>query len=165
MASISVILRKSYKKTDNTYPVYLRLTINRKSKFYSLNVSCLQKYWDSKKLRINFKNADNDKANLVIEKALKDSKSILFNDKIANIKTTFESFENLFFGKTKNNDDQLSYFDFVKEQIALRENTVSKVHTKSCEYEIEKLKRFRKQVLISEIDYKFCRNMKNTCVE
>lgn len=37
-ATVKLILRESYKRNDGKCPVYLRLTINRKSKYYSINI-------------------------------------------------------------------------------------------------------------------------------
>ena len=37
-ASVKLILREDYVRNDGTNPVNLRLTINRKSKYYSLGI-------------------------------------------------------------------------------------------------------------------------------
>ncbi|WP_237421383.1 Arm DNA-binding domain-containing protein [Flavobacterium sp. HBTb2-11-1] len=46
-ASIKIILKKT-KLKDGTSPINLRITINRKSKFYRTPYNALPKFWDDK---------------------------------------------------------------------------------------------------------------------
>ncbi|GGW36037.1 site-specific integrase [Arenibacter certesii] len=45
MASIQIVLRKKA-KVNGTYPVYLRITINRKSKYFKTIFNCHENDWD-----------------------------------------------------------------------------------------------------------------------
>ena len=57
-ASSNLILRKSYSRKDKTHPIYLRLTINRKSKYFSTEIWCKEDQWDKKNKRL-YKNVKN----------------------------------------------------------------------------------------------------------
>jgi len=50
-ATIKLILREDKSLTNNLHPIYLRVTINRKSKYYSLgkNFACKLKQWNKEK--------------------------------------------------------------------------------------------------------------------
>ncbi|WP_026810552.1 site-specific integrase [Arenibacter latericius] len=49
MATIKIILRKNYQKKDKTFPIVLRLTKNRKTKFIFTGEYILKKDWDDTK--------------------------------------------------------------------------------------------------------------------
>lgn len=155
MASIAVILRKNYKKEDGTYPIYLRLTIDRKSKIYSLNQSTNPAFWDEKKYRVSAKHLQNYKVNAAIQDAWNRADKILFDHDTLNQDLTFELFEKLYFKAVEENKADISYYDFATKQMALRKNSVSAGHNRQCYYELEKMKKFRTQVKLAEIDYKF----------
>lgn len=46
MASIKLVLRKDKKRADGTYPVYLRITENRRSRYICSEVSVEEKQWN-----------------------------------------------------------------------------------------------------------------------
>ncbi|MCM4169811.1 Tyrosine recombinase XerC [Arenibacter antarcticus] len=49
MATVKIILRKNYQKKDKSFPIVLRLTKNRKSKFLFTGEYILEKDWDETK--------------------------------------------------------------------------------------------------------------------
>ncbi|MDL5515081.1 Arm DNA-binding domain-containing protein, partial [Arenibacter sp. M-2] len=49
MATVKIVLRKNYRKKDGTFPIALRLTQNRKSKFLFTGEYILEKDWDETK--------------------------------------------------------------------------------------------------------------------
>ncbi|MCW3788845.1 Arm DNA-binding domain-containing protein [Plebeiibacterium sediminum] len=51
-ATSKLVLRNSYQKKDGTYPINLRVTINRESKYYPTKVSCKKDDWIDSKQRI-----------------------------------------------------------------------------------------------------------------
>ena len=46
MATVKILLRKNYQKKDGTFPIALRLTKDRKSKFLFTGEYILEKDWD-----------------------------------------------------------------------------------------------------------------------
>lgn len=49
MATVKIVLRKNYQKKDGTFPIALRLTKNRKTKFLFTGEYILEKQWDATK--------------------------------------------------------------------------------------------------------------------
>lgn len=49
MATVKIVLRKNYQKKDGTFPIALRITENRKSKFLFTGEYILEKDWDKLK--------------------------------------------------------------------------------------------------------------------
>ena len=49
MATVKIVLRKNYRKKDGTFPIALRLTQYRKSKFLFTGEYILEKDWDETK--------------------------------------------------------------------------------------------------------------------
>ena len=47
-ATSRLVLRKTYSRKDKCHPIYLRLTINRKSKYFSTDIWCKEDHWDKK---------------------------------------------------------------------------------------------------------------------
>ena len=58
-ATVKLILRESFTKKDGSHPIYLRLTINRRSKYYSLGISAQKKdlYKDKFQIKPTVKNS------------------------------------------------------------------------------------------------------------
>jgi len=46
--SAKIYSREDFKRKDGTNPLYLRITINRKTKKFSLGISVKSNYWDKK---------------------------------------------------------------------------------------------------------------------
>ncbi len=117
--TVAVILEKRRPKSDNTLPVTLRVTHNRKSKYYSLKEYATQSLWDSmfekrppedaKRLR---KKVDTwkEKADIVLE-----SLPVF----------TFDHFEKMYFEASRNEKDVFAAYDRAIEEYrkAGREST------------------------------------------
>lgn len=52
MAKIKVLLRSDKVLSDKSYPIWIRITQNRKSRYVSSGHSCLQEEWNSKESRL-----------------------------------------------------------------------------------------------------------------
>ncbi len=103
-ASIKLLPRKSAKKKDGTYPINLRLTINRKSKYFSTGVSCKQADWDTNNQRIKSKVYHSVINNLKLRDAYNKAESIINNFIRFNKPPTFTEFANIYEGDfSKNN--------------------------------------------------------------
>ena len=51
-ATYKIFLRTDTVRKDKSHSIYLRVTINRKKKEFSLNVSTKQEFWDPQKCRL-----------------------------------------------------------------------------------------------------------------
>ncbi|MHA6727520.1 Arm DNA-binding domain-containing protein [Chryseobacterium sp. A301] len=81
-ASIKIVCKKNQLQ-NGLFPIYLRITINRKSKFYSLPFSCKLTEWNEKQGEFNTKFRNHipfNKTLLKIKDKALDTISILEND-------------------------------------------------------------------------------------
>lgn len=153
-----ILLREDYKKKDGTRPIILRLTINRKPKKYSLNLSTKEDNWDTESSRIRRNDPLKFKNNNLIEKAEKRARDIIYDYKDNHKKLTFTEFEKHFFdidGGGKVNND--SFYDFAAKEIDLLYRSSGSKETKRTQTSmISKLKKYYGDSLnFCEIDLKF----------
>ncbi len=94
---------------------------------------------------------------MLIKKALKTANDIIFDNQIKGKNLTTEEFENLYKNKPVGN----SYFEFALQEIELMKSNISYGHYRQHKYEIQKLKKFRKEILWDEMDYKLLQNYEN----
>ena len=71
MASVKIILFESKTLSDNTHPVMLRITKNRKSKYFNLGFKCNLKEWDKKRGLFKKNHYNYKKRNLILSAHLK----------------------------------------------------------------------------------------------
>lgn len=114
-ASVKIILRKS-KLNDGSYPVNLRITINRKSKFYKTPYNALPKFWNEKISEFTSKYANFLQCNRIINTIKQDASKIL--DKMIEEKYEFnlDSFDSLFRPEEIEKLNFIPYFEFKKKQ-------------------------------------------------
>jgi integrase len=111
-ASAKIYLRDDFQRKDGTNPIYLRVTIKRRTKKYSLTISVFQKYWDAEKLRVKRGDLKHLSKNHIIESSLITAQSIINDLKTQRVPITFEAFESRFLvkGEKKNKDSFLDFF-------------------------------------------------------
>ncbi|MES2837033.1 MAG: site-specific integrase [Bacteroidota bacterium] len=151
--TVKPVLRKDFKKKNGEHPIYLRLTINRQIKLYSLNVSCQEKDWDEKMFHIKSKNCETtDEKNLLIKSATNKAEEILFSYAVSRKSLTFYDFENEFKQKKV-----INFFDFVDNELeankTTKHNSVSSSHTIKCDS--SKLKKFSPNLSFNDITIPF----------
>lgn len=144
MATVKIVQRPT-PHHDGTLPIYLRLTMNRKSKFINLGYSCKKGQWNAIKGQFK-KNVENHvKKNIILNdfknKALKIIDQYLENNKVL----TFNEFEVLFRGEQKTK--HLDFFQFFKERIDAMAKAKKTGNQKVYE---ETYKSFRKFVKVSK---------------
>ncbi len=76
MASFKIILMKGKKRGDETYPLVLRITSDRKTKYLYLGVNLLKKDWDEKKQRVKDHHANFATINDMILAKLSDAQGV-----------------------------------------------------------------------------------------
>ena len=163
--SISVVInRKSTKSKTGLYPIHLRITIDRESKYYKIEVPQKISYKDwngnedtwikiSHPFAFEINNKIREKKNLVLDLI---KRNYTFNKNL--------SFETIFQHLNKKGDRN-SFYEYMHQYILdpperLEENTLKKYRTT-----LTHLKKYRKQLHFSDIDsslvrefYKFMQN-------
>jgi len=137
MATIKIVHYKSKKLKDKTSPVLLRLTIDRKIKYFSLpdNYKCLPGQWDKRNNQFNFKYPDYDKVNVKLSDILKRANEIIrdLNQANNNEGFSFEEFSKEF-QKKKKHLILSEYFDQVIERL----NNSGKVGNSGCYADVKR---------------------------
>ena len=75
-ASLKIILKKT-ELSDGTHPINLRITINRKSKFYKTPYNVLPKFWNESASEFTSKFPNFLQANRILYKIKQDASKIL----------------------------------------------------------------------------------------
>lgn len=115
-ASAKIYLRDDFERKDGTYPIYIRVTIHRRTKKYSLNVSVFEKFWDKEKLRVKRGDLKHQSKNLIIESNILRADTIINDFKAQRKPISFEEFEKYFLVKEEKKNTH-SFIDFCLEQI------------------------------------------------
>lgn len=68
MATIKAVLRKSKQKSDNTLPVYIRISEGTRNKYITVGISVLVKDWDAKMQTVKKSNSNYEYLNGLISK-------------------------------------------------------------------------------------------------
>jgi len=119
MATIKIVHYISKKYKDKTSPVLLRLTIDRKVKYFTLpdNYKCIANQWDKRNSRFNHKYPDYDEINVKLSKIKTKAQKIIrdLNDE-NNDEFNFDDFSKQF---NKKNNKQLlfAYFDQIIDRL------------------------------------------------
>ncbi len=120
MATLKIAHFSTRKYTDGTSPVYLRLTIDRKIKYYPFtdNFKCLEKQWDKRNTCFNFTFPGYNKANQRLSSVKKRAQDIIsdLNERNQDTGFSFDEFSDEFI-KSKNELFLFQYFDQVIERL------------------------------------------------
>ncbi|MFW5804027.1 MAG: site-specific integrase [bacterium] len=157
-ANAKIFLRSDFTKKDGTNPVYLRLTINRSKKDYSLNVSTLVKDWNPEKGQVKRTHPEERKINLIITNKLNRAREIIFKYQVNNLPVTFLDFERDFFAPIFSDN---SFYSYVKYSIMSKEGIFSKDTIRTHYTQLSKIKKFRPNLSFNEISVKFMDSYQN----
>jgi integrase len=162
-ASFRIFVRSDFEKVDGTFPIYLRVIINRVVKNYTLGISIPnpEKYWNEKHHMIrkipSWSAEDVNKANLEISDFFNRASTLIHECKLGQRRLSFEEFREHVFGQQY---DKLSFYDFAeKENKLLLEETKSSETFRTNTTFISKLKKFKSELYFSEIDLDFLRRL------
>lgn len=145
--SIKIVSKKNVLK-NGLYPIYLRVTIDRKSKFYSTPFSCKLSEWNENQGEFTSKFRNHLSFNKTLRK-MKDSAS----DAISLLEKDYESYNLILFDKYYSQKDKQGFTFcelFQKESEILYENGQISYST-SMNEALKALQKFKKDL----IDYKF----------
>ena len=119
-ATYRIVRRTDFTKKDGTNPICLIVTINRKIKRYTLDVSCIPDHWNSEKSRIRKTHPDSENLNKLIDSANVRANKIIFDFTLNNKVLTFYDFEKEFYAPKFESD---SFYSYVNYSIRIRRNT------------------------------------------
>jgi site-specific recombinase XerD len=141
------IVHRDYTRKDNTKNVFLRLTINRKHKYFRLNVFVNPDHFKSG--FISRSDPDHDDKNNLIEHYRLKAQGIIHNFRITDKIITFDRFSQEFESGLINKD---SFYEFVQDQIKLLDGKLTNGTLKNYKDQINKMKSFKPDLYFSEID-------------
>ncbi|MBP1838618.1 site-specific integrase [Formosa algae] len=153
-ASIKIILKKT-KLSDGTNPINLRITINRKSKFYKTPYNVLPKFWNEKTSEFTSKYPNYLQSNRILNKIKQDASKILDLMIEKEFEFTIDIFDSLFRPKEIEQLNFIPYFEKLKIQF-YQSGKISSCN--SYNDTIKALKRFTPSITtysFSKINYTF----------
>ncbi len=113
MASLKVLLRKNKQKSDQTCPLALRITHNRKSRYIFLGQYILEKYWDETTQRVKKSHPNSARLNNLILKKLSEANDTVLE---LNSKSESVSVKQIKNRVSKKNSD-ITFFDLGEQRI------------------------------------------------
>ena len=153
-ASVKIILKKTM-LNDGTFPINLRITINRKSKFYKTPYNVLPKFWNNKANEFTSKFPNYLQCNRILNSIKQDASKILNRLIEEEHEYSIEAFDALFRPQEVEKINFIAYFE--KRKLQLKES--GKVSS-SCSYRdtISALMRFKPELStysFAKINYTF----------
>lgn len=159
-ASVKIVCRKTI-LTSGLYPIYLRVTIDRKSKFYSTPFSCKLNEWNEKQGEFNSKFRNNLTFNKTLRKIKDDATDILdFLEK------DYGSYNLILFDKyySKKDDKELGFVGLFEKEIEIFQQNGQISYCRLMKDALKALKKFKKNIetyKFENIDYQFLTEFEN----
>ncbi|MGV0831978.1 phage integrase SAM-like domain-containing protein [Empedobacter brevis] len=156
-SSIKIVCKKNA-LADGKFPIYLRITIDRKSKFYKTPYSCDLREWNEAKGRFNSKNSNYLQSNRVLSRIEDDSSKIL--NELLEYKNTFTliEFDNLY---RQNSIDNNNFVEFLELRIKQLYESKQISYSDSHNDTLISLRKFKSNIdkySFDDIDYNFLLN-------
>ena len=153
-SSIKIVCKKNA-LADGKFPIYLRITINRKSKFYKTPYSCDLREWNDAKGEFNSKNKNYLQSNRILNQ-IKDDASKILNELLEE-KNTFSliEFDSLY---SQSSEGSNNFIEFLENRIKLLHEAKQISYSDSHRDTLISLKKFNKninQYTFDDIDYNF----------
>ena len=161
MASSKIILYESKVLKDGSHPVMLRVTHDRKPKYYSLGFTCMLDEWDNVHHSFSSKYKNYKKVNTFLKQKEVDIENIFIEIEQEGKGFSFDRFEKLFF-KTNYAPTVFNYFDIQINNL-LEANQIGNSFvykdTKSHLFQFNQ----NKDIAFNDVDYKFLVNFVQHC--
>ena len=151
-ATIKIVFKPDNytRKKDGTKHLRLRLTINRKSKYFPLYVYVEPKHF--KNGRVSKSDPAHYHKNLLIDNFIIKANKIIFEQRINGDSITFDCFERDFSNKLYGSK---SFYDYVDHLTNKLQGKLTPGSLKGYKDQANKLKSFRNELLFKHIDRKF----------
>jgi len=159
-ASVKIVCRKTILK-NGLFPIYLRVTIDRKSKFYSTPFSCKLNEWNEKQGEFNSKFRNNLTFNKTLRKIKDDAIDILdFLEK------DYGSYNLILFDKyySKKDDKELGFIGLFEKEIEIFQQNGQVSYCRSMKDSLKAIKKFKKNIdtyKFENIDFQFLTEFEN----
>ena len=159
-ASVKIVCRKTILK-NGLFPIYLRVTIDRKSKFYSTPFSCKLNEWNEKQGEFNSKFRNNLTFNKTLRKIKDDAIDILdFLEK------DYGSYNLILFDKyySKKDDKGLGFIGLFEKEIEIFQQNGQVSYCRSMKDSLKAIKKFKKNIdtyKFENIDFQFLTEFEN----
>jgi len=144
------VAQKDYTRKNGTRNIFLRLTINRKSKYFPINVYVNPDHFKSG--AVSRSDPDYKNKNSLIDHYFIKAKKILFDYRIEDKFLTFDKFQRDF---DNGSYGSKSFLDFYEGQIEILKDKLEINTIKAYKSQLIKLKEFRKEILFNDIDLNF----------
>lgn len=159
-SSTKIICKKNPLK-NGLYPIYLRVTINRKSKFYSTPFSCKLSEWDENQGEFKSKYSNAQSFNKTL-RVLKDKAA----DVISTLEKEYETYNLVLFDKyfSKRDHEGIGFKELFKKEIQTFFDNEQIKYATSMEATLKALVSFKKDLskyLFENIDYQFLTDFEN----
>lgn len=149
-ATVKIVLKPDYTRQDGTKHIRLRLTINRKVKYYPTNIYVIPKQFSSG--HVLRRDPEYINKNLLIDKSTNKANKIIFEFRINDIPITFENFDRDFSNKMYGSK---SFYDFVDTLRIELKGKLTQGSLKGYLDQSNKMKSFRTVLLFRDIDRRF----------
>ena len=158
--SIKIVSKKNVLK-NGLYPIYLRVTIDRKSKFYSTPFSCKLSEWNENQGEFTSKFRNHLSFNKTLRK-MKDSAS----DAISLLEKDYESYNLILFDKYYSQKDKqrLTLCELFQKEIDILYENGQISYSTSMNEALKALQKFKKDLInhkFENIDFQFLTDFEN----
>lgn len=147
--SIKVVLR-DYTRQDGTKNIFIRVTINRKVKYFPLNIFVRPVHF--KKVVVSKADPDHKEKNSLLDLSVIKAKKILFDFRIQESALTFNHFQQAFYNTSYGSD---SFYDFYDSQLGLLKGKLAANTIRAHSSQLAKLREFKSNVTFNDIDQNF----------
>jgi len=153
-ATAKIILRSDYdyNAESERKSIALRITIDRKTRKYSLHIFTLPANWDFGKGMVKKSDPWYNNHNKIILTSLNKANTIITNSVINNKTLSFVEFERQYFDNNVKND---SFYSFAQEVLENAKGIFSEDTIKTQGTQITKLKRFKQELNLSDVTLDF----------
>ena len=155
MTTLAIVLKKNKPKANGEYPLYLRITKNRKSKFISLKTYLQSDQWDEAKQKVKSKHPNSARLNHFLSQRITEAQSRILELETKDKSTTGKSIKQSIIGNRP--QSFLKYLEDYKTSLGQNGNagTYDKVNAVQL-----KLKTYLKgsELTFDEFDLEFLRN-------
>ena len=158
--SFNFVVRKDVTNKEGLSPVYLTSRFNNKNFRVKFPLYVNSANWDETKQRVSVKDAEHQSKNELLIHYEAVASTYISQCLIKKTPMSKTGLELALFGKIISD----CYFEFVKSEVE-NDATFSKETKRTYLAKLSKLKRFRSQISLSEIDYTFLMNYKKWMIE
>jgi integrase len=162
MASLKVLLRKNKKKSDQTCPLALRITHNRKTRYIFLGQYILEKHWNEDTQRVKKSHPNSARLNNLILKKLSEANDTILELESKDNPVSVKQIKN----KVTNSNTDISFFDLGEKRIKEYEDKGTFSVSRADQSILNNIEAFNggKNLSFSDITVSFLDRFKTYCI-